>query len=117
LSDADREYAAQIAGGKIALTEASLLKILDINDRAANRIIDLHNKNVSGINTNIPLTVEKPVGIAPQPAAASQIPGGAPAAPASNITQQRQDANAAIAKGAPAAAVRQRFKQNTGQEL
>ena len=45
--------------------------------------------------------------------------GGAPAAaaPASNITQQRQDANAAIAKGAPAAAVRQRFKQNTGQEL
>jgi len=42
---------------------------------------------------------------------------GAPAAPASNITQQRQDANAAIAKGAPAAAVRQRFKQNTGQEL
>ena len=41
----------------------------------------------------------------------------APAAPASNITQQRQDANAAIAKGAPAAAVRQRFKQNTGQEL
>ena len=48
-------------------------------------------------------------------------PGGssapAPTAPASNITQQRQDANAAIAKGAPAAAVRQRFKQNTGQEL
>ena len=45
--------------------------------------------------------------------------GGAPAAaaPASNITQQRQDANAAIANGAPAAAVRKRFKQNTGQEL
>jgi hypothetical protein len=80
LSDADREYAAQIAGGKIALTEASLRKILDINDRAANRIIDLHNKNVSGIKTNIPLTVEKPVGIAPQPSAASQIPSGAPAA-------------------------------------
>jgi hypothetical protein len=118
LSDADREYAAQIAGGKIGLTEASLRKILDINDRVANRIIDLHNKNVSGIKTNIPLTVQKPVGIAPQPAAASQIPTNvAPAAPASNITQQRQDANAAIAKGAPATAVRQRFKQNTGQEL
>ena len=118
LSDADREYAAQIAGGKIGLTEASLRKILDINDRVANRIIDLHNKNVSGIKTNIPLTVQKPVGIAPQPAAASQIPTNvAPAAPTSNITQQRQDANAAIAKGAPAAAVRQRFKQNTGQEL
>jgi len=51
-------------------------------------------------------------GMAP-PAAASQ----APAAPAADISQQRRDANAAIAKGAPAAAVRQRFKQNTGQEL
>jgi hypothetical protein len=118
LSDADREYAAQMAGGKIGLTEASLRKILDINDRVANRIIDLHNKNVSGIKTNIPLTVQRPISIAPQPAAASQIPTNvAPASPASNITQQRQDANAAIAKGAPAAAVRQRFKQNTGQEL
>jgi hypothetical protein len=118
LSDADREYAAQIAGGKIGLTEASLRKILDINDKVANRIIDLHNKNVSGIKTNIPLTVQRPISIAPQPAAASQIPTNvAPASPASNITQQRQDANAAIAKGAPAAAVRQRFKQNTGQEL
>jgi hypothetical protein len=39
--------------------------------------------------------------------AASQIPGVAQAAPASNITQQRQDANAAIAKGALAAAVPQ----------
>ena len=117
LSDDDRKFAEQMAGGKISLTETALRRILDINDKVANRAIDLHNKNVSGIKTNIPLTVEKPVGIAPQPAAASQIPGGAQAAPASNITQQRQDANAAIAKGAPAAAVRQRFKQNTGQEL
>jgi hypothetical protein len=54
---------------------------------------------------------------APPPSGASLIPGSTPAAPASNITQQRQDANAAIAKGAPAAAVRQRFKQNTGEEL
>jgi len=117
LSDADREYAAQMAGGKISLTEASLRKILEINDRAANRVIDLHNKNVSGIKTNIPLTVEKPTFAAPAPSGANLIPGSTPAAPASNITQQRQDANAAIAKGAPAAAVRQRFKQNTGQEL
>jgi hypothetical protein len=41
----------------------------------------------------------------------------APAAGASDITQERANANAAIAAGAPAAAVRQRFKQNTGQEL
>jgi hypothetical protein len=41
----------------------------------------------------------------------------APAAGASNLAQERANANAAIAAGAPAAAVRQRFKQNTGQEL
>ena len=80
LSDADREYAAQIAGGKIGLTEASLRKILDINDKAANRVIDLHNKNVSGIKTNIPLTVEKPTFAAPPPSGANLIPGSTPAA-------------------------------------
>lgn len=80
LSDADREYAAQMAGGKISLTEASLRKILEINDRAANRVIDLHNKNVSGIKTNIPLTVEKPTFAAPAPSGASLIPGSTPAA-------------------------------------
>ena len=43
--------------------------------------------------------------------------GAAFAAGASNISQERANANAAIAAGAPAAAVRARFKQNTGQEL
>ena len=115
LSDADREFAMQMAGGKITLTEQALRKILDINDKAANRVIDTHNRKYSGVKTNIPLTVEKPAGAAPpSPSAASQIPTGAPAV---NLNQQRQDANAAIAKGAPAAAVRQRFKQNTGEEL
>ena len=115
LSDADREFAMQMAGGKITLTEQALRKILDINDKAANRVIDTHNRTYRGVKTNIPLTVEKPAGAAPPPpSAASQIPTGAPAA---NLNQQRQDANAAIAKGAPAAAVRQRFKQNTGEEL
>jgi hypothetical protein len=79
LSDADRDFAEKIAGGKIALTETALRKILDINDRASNRVIDLHNKNVSGIKTNIPLTVEKPVFQRPAPSAANQIPGNAPA--------------------------------------
>lgn len=119
LSDADREFAMQMAGGKITLTEQALRKILDINDKAANKVIDTHNRTYGGVKTNIPLTVEKPAGAAPPPpSAASQIPTGAPAAaPAANLNQQRQDANAAIARGAPAAAVRQRFKQNTGQEL
>jgi len=74
LSDADRDYAAQMAGGKINLTENALRKILDINDRAANRVIDLHNKNVSGIKTNIPLTVDKPTFTQPK-SAVDQIPG------------------------------------------
>jgi hypothetical protein len=56
-------------------------------------------------------------GVAAQGAAA-QIPTTRAAAPAaSNLAQERANANAAIAAGAPAAAVRQRFKQNTGQEL
>jgi hypothetical protein len=50
---------------------------------------------------------------------AAQIPGNrpAPAPTAPNAAQERAAANAAIAAGAPAAAVRARFKQNTGQEL
>jgi len=87
LSDADRDYAAQMAGGKINLTEAALRKILDINDKAANRVIDLHNRNVSGVKTNIPLTVDKPT-FTQQKSAVDQIPGqnrpAATAAPASN---------------------------------
>jgi hypothetical protein len=89
LSDADRDYAAQMAGGKINLTEAALRKILDINDKAANRVIDLHNKNVSGIQTNIPLTVDKP-SFTQQKSAVDQIPGqnrsaAAPAIPPAAI--------------------------------
>jgi hypothetical protein len=74
LSDADRDYAAQMAGGKINLTEAALRKILDINDKAANRVIDLHNRNVKDVKTNIPLTVDKPTFTQPK-SAVDQIPG------------------------------------------
>jgi len=80
LSDADREYAAQMAGGRISLTEPALRRILEINDKAANRVIDLHNKNVSGIKTNIPLTVEKPASMPVQPPGANLIPGSTSAA-------------------------------------
>jgi hypothetical protein len=90
LSDADRDYAAQMAGGKINLTEAALRKILDINDKAANRVIDLHNKNVSGVKTNIPLTVDKPVSTQTKPAV-DQIPGQGRPAPAA-IPQAAVDA-------------------------
>ncbi len=49
------------------------------------------------------------------PAEPTAAGGSAPGA--SNLTQDRADANAAIAAGAPADAVRARFKQRTGQEL
>jgi hypothetical protein len=77
-----------MAGGKINLTEAALRKILDINDKAANRVIDLHNKNVSGIKTNIPLTVDKPTFTQPK-SAVDQIPGQnrpAPGAASNSVT-------------------------------
>jgi hypothetical protein len=61
LSDADREYAAQIAGGKIQLNEAALRRILDINETASRNVIALHNKKSKDIKTNIPLTVEMPL--------------------------------------------------------
>lgn len=43
ISDADREYAANIAGGKITLNEKSIRRILDIQQRAAAGTIDRHN--------------------------------------------------------------------------
>lgn len=60
LSDADRKYAADMAGGRISLTEQSMRKIIEINDRAATNVINRHNKSVKGIKTNIPLEVEIP---------------------------------------------------------
>jgi hypothetical protein len=61
------------------------------------------------------LTYEGAEPAAAPTAAPSRAGGNAPGA--SNVDQERANANAAIAAGAPAAAVRQRFKQNTGQEL
>jgi hypothetical protein len=57
---------------------------------------------------------------APAESPAAQIPTAATpprAAPGGNLAQERAAAAAAIAAGAPAAAVRARFKQNTGQEF
>jgi len=72
LSNADREYAEKMAGGNISLDRKSLERILDINERAARNVIELHNKNVSNIKTNIPLTVELP------PVTAPAAPAGRP---------------------------------------
>ena len=75
LSDADRDYAAQMAGGKISVDAKAINRILDINERAARNTITRHNKDVKGIKTNIPLEVEMPPevksapGITPPPSA------------------------------------------------
>jgi hypothetical protein len=58
LSDADRAFAEKMAGGKINLDRKALEKILSIQERASRNVIKRHNKNVEGIKTNIPLTVD-----------------------------------------------------------
>jgi hypothetical protein len=63
LSDADREFAKDMAGGRIALDAKAIDKILNINERAARNVITRHNKDVKGIKTNIPLEVEMPPAI------------------------------------------------------
>jgi hypothetical protein len=60
LSNADREYAEKMAGSKITLDAKAINRILDINERAARNVIARHNRDVKGIKTNIPLTVEEP---------------------------------------------------------
>jgi hypothetical protein len=60
LSDADREFAKDMAGGRISLDSKAINRILDINEKAARNTITRHNKDVKGIKTNIPLEVEPP---------------------------------------------------------
>ncbi len=60
LSNADREYAEKMAGGKVTLNQKSIERILDINERMARNVIALHNRNAAKVKTNIPLTVEEP---------------------------------------------------------
>jgi hypothetical protein len=89
LSNADREYAEKMAGGKVSLDKAALLKILEINERAAKNVINRHNKNVEGIKTNIPLRVELPSEIAAPSGTAA--PAGRPAGVGADWTL-KQDA-------------------------
>jgi hypothetical protein len=71
LSDADREFAKDMAGGRIALDAKAINRILDINEKAARNTINRHNKDVEGIKTNIPLKVEMPEAAPATPAVAA----------------------------------------------
>jgi hypothetical protein len=53
LSDADREFATKAAGGDITLTEGSIKKILDINERAYRNVIKDYNGRAEKIPANI----------------------------------------------------------------
>jgi hypothetical protein len=44
LSDADREYAEKIVGGKITLNEKALRKLIAINEKAFTNVIKRYNK-------------------------------------------------------------------------
>ena len=52
LSDADRAYAAKAAAGQISLDEASIRKILDINARASQNVIDTYNTQLQNVGSN-----------------------------------------------------------------
>lgn len=84
LSDADRQYAAKMAGGEIKLNEESIRRILDIGDRATRKVITDFNTDASKINpafSPYPLSVTMPpVYAAPQkgagPARSGVTPSG-----------------------------------------
>lgn len=68
LSDEDRKFATDMAGGRVSLDSKAINKILNINEKAARNTITRHNKDVKGIKTNIPLEVEMPPEVKPAPA-------------------------------------------------
>ena len=80
LSDADREFARQMAGGEITMTEQALRRILDINERAARNLIEAYNRQAQQIErapgyadnpiVPFPLTIDMPSGALSQPTAA-----------------------------------------------
>lgn len=65
LSDADREFATKAAAGSIELNEASIRRILDINERAAQNVLAAYNEMVTPIQSrgSLPnMTVGTPTG-------------------------------------------------------
>ena len=69
LSNADREYAEKMAGGKVTLDRKALERILDINERAARNAIKYHNERIKNIETEPSLKIEEPPAVEPQGAA------------------------------------------------
>jgi len=51
LSDADREYAEKIVGGKISLNEEAIKKLIDINERGYRNVIKNYNKIAKDVSS------------------------------------------------------------------
>lgn len=67
LSDADREFAQKAAAGNITMTEPSIRRILDINERASANVIRNFNRDADAIDPKLspfPLRVEAPKAVA-----------------------------------------------------
>jgi hypothetical protein len=64
LSDADREFATKAAAGQITLNEASIRRILDINEKASRNVIENFNRDARAIDKQkfvpFPLAIELP---------------------------------------------------------
>lgn len=75
ISDADREYAASAMGGSTKLNEQSILRLMDIQEKAIRRGIDLHNQKIDQASANgVPSVFDykiQPYGKAP-----AQTPSG-----------------------------------------
>lgn len=72
LSDADREFATKAAAGQITMNETSIRRILDINARASQFIIDSYNQMIQPIDAG-----NRPsLAVGAQPQAPSPPPQG-----------------------------------------
>jgi hypothetical protein len=123
-----------IAGSELAPIADMVLKMVPrFEGPQSNKDTTSYEKAAGQLgNTTLPSETRKQAGlqilrllkdrkgqfVTPEMAAEGAAPGTAPpSTPAPDVATERANAQQAIAAGAPAAAVRQRFKEKTGQEL
>lgn len=77
LSDADRQYAKQAAGGDIEMDEQALRKILRINAEANRNLIEMYNKQAAEVQMkgNVPWNLTVPIPELPDFSAPADITG------------------------------------------
>jgi hypothetical protein len=85
ISNADREYAQNIAGGSIIVTEKGIRRLIDINKRAATEMITRYNRQIEPIikdsRTDSTIRSQLPVSM-PTQAAPASTPNNLPTTPA-----------------------------------